>query len=368
MKFNKKWWLLTSVVGLACSPMATSGCSGQDDVRENGSESTAVSPSALTPELQGISAFRARAGAQAFLRDEPATANFERVRAAFAQGRPVAGKLGIYELEPVGDVAATLQRRAAELGIRGEVVKKVNHSSIKDGVSEIRIGDRSGAERSLVTELFHQGPGTADSRSDDEYLAIANRRASAVGSTLPLADLYPYKIRRYKNAISEGEAEPEVSTYQVAVAFNQSIDDLPVIGSGGKLVIHMTTDGQPVGHEFVIRKVKSTVKELDGSALSDPDRARAEVEARLARSGIDMSKYRAVRSEFGYQRLGRDNTQNVLAPHYGFYYEALDGVSKKLVEYIPALKDPSLRAIAERDTSENQARKAARRQTETPRR
>jgi len=367
MKTNRAWWILASVVGLACGPLATWGCSGED-VSETVGEKAGESSSPLEPAVQRISELRARSGPNALLRDEPATANFERVEAAFEQKQTFAGKLGIYELEPVGDAGKALRGRAAELGINGEIVSKLNHAAISDGANELRIGNRSGAERFLLTSLFHQGPDARDTKSDEEYVALANRRAEIVGKSLPLADFYPYKVRRYKNAVAENEGQPDITTYQIAVAFNQSIDDLPLIGSGGKLVIHMTTDGQPVGHEFVVRKVRSTVKELDGSALSDPTDAQAEVESRLARRGLDPRQYRVVRSEFGYYRLGRDNTQTVIAPHYGFFYEPVDGVSKKLVEFVPALKAPSLRAIAERDGQANEDRKLKRRTTPDSRR
>ncbi|WP_394824750.1 hypothetical protein [Pendulispora albinea] len=360
MKANKVYFVLASILGLACGPLTTSGCA-VDEPAETAPEQSARGASALEPTVKGVSELRARAGRNGLLRDEPATVNFDRVRAAFEQKQTFAGKLGIYELAPVADSTVTLRTRAAELGINGEIVKKLNHAAISDGVNELRIGDRSGAEIFLLTNLFHQGEGTYETKSDEDYVALATRRAEVVGKSLPLASLYPYKVRRYKNAVAENEGQPDITTYQIAVAFNQSIDDLPLIGSGGKLVIHMATDGTPVGHESVVRSVQKTVKELDGSALSDPRDAQAEVEARLARRGVDPRQYRVVRSEFGYYRLGRDNTQNVVAPHYGFFYEPVDGVSKKVIEFVPALKDSSLRGIAERDVSENDARKAAHR-------
>lgn len=62
------------------------------------------------------------------------------------------------------------------------------------------------------------------------------------------------------------------------MAFNTTVDDLPIIGSGGKVAIHMSPDGEVISHESSVRAVSSLRAVVRGADLLPPDAAQRLVE------------------------------------------------------------------------------------------
>lgn len=163
------------------------------------------------------------------------------------------------------------------------------------------------------------------------------------------------------NASAQGEGAPSsVAAYQVAVAFNTTVDDLPIIGSGGKVAVHMSPDGEVISHESSVRAVSSLRAVVRGADLLPPDAAQRLVEKRIAERGVDLSNYTLTRSEFGYYRLGRSSVQTIDAPHYAFVYAPKEGtVGKKLLETIPAVVAEDVLALVSADRAAEAARKGS---------
>jgi hypothetical protein len=328
--------------------------------------------SASADGLKLVSAFRAERGSNAILQNEPGTANVQRLREACQSGRSLVNvNLGVYQLAPVENTGSRITAQATELGMPASAKPQVASASIpalvpwmalQSGAYKLVFNTQSGAESFVNTDLFHKGPGAKTILSDDEYLTRANSHLdfiSAKDQVIAISKLYPYKLRRYMNAVATQGGTPDVSVYQVAVVYNDTIDDIPVIGSGGKVAIHMTIDGRIAGHENTVRAIKSKTRDLQWADLTCPDIAQQEVERSLTTRGKTLSHYKLVRMEFGYLREGRHSLQSVVAPHYAFIYEPLPGIlAKKLVETIPATGNAAIRAILEKDAKLDEDRKA----------
>lgn len=216
---------------------------------------------------------------------------------------------------------------------------------LEQGDHELSVNMESGAERYVDRSRFHASPGTTRTLSDEEYVVLAARHARAVlGADVAGGGIYPFKLRRYQNAVAQKDGAPTETTYQIAVAFNSIIDGLSVVGAGGKLVVHMTPDGQVVSHEATLRSVASVAAILTSAELLRPSQARAEVEARLLRRDVTLKQYTLSRAELGYYRLGRRGVQSLVAPHYVYVYEPNEhsGFARRIVEIIPAVAERSL--------------------------
>lgn len=320
-----------------------------------------------TPSLHGLDTVDlVRADDTGPLGDEPAQLAFDAMVEAFGDGSVADIELGVYRLAPVGDADRTLQHRADELG---DLLDRVALAAGRDeestwvslGRSELRINRLSGAERLIDWSRFHTGEGAPSPLADAHYWSMAGDYLGDVLST-PTAgiDLHPYKIRHYWNAVAEDGRPASEEMYQVAVAFNASIDGMPVIGGGSKVAIHFALDGTVVGHELSTRRIGEVITTVGGDDLLHPDAAREQIARRLSERGVDMAQYRWARAELGYLRLGRSSVQDIVAPHYAFVAEPLEGVvGKKLVEVIPATTRPDVLDLLERDFAADVARKQA---------
>jgi hypothetical protein len=310
-----------------------------------------------TTGLLKVSELAAKFGG-APLKDEAASMEFLTLQRLFASGRASALSLGVYELSPL---AADAAGRAKELAIEGKPVYRGRFAVVEDGQGRtLRLNVDSGAEFVSDLGLFHAGPGEKQVLPDADYISIAVAYVKgALGAALKGTDTFVYKVRHYKNSEApEAQSGASESTYQIAVAFDTAIDDIPVIGSGGKIAVHMTPSGKVIGHETTARAVGALRAIIPGSELISPSEALKNVSVLLRRRGVDLSRYRLTRTELGYARLGRDSWQSIVAPHYGFVWEPMEGdPSKKLVEMAPAFTTPSALALLQKDLGAEASRK-----------
>jgi hypothetical protein len=314
--------------------------------------------------MVSVSALQQSEGADTPLGDLPATRGPGKLRKAFKEGKHKELSFGLYELEPVGEVKGSLRKRAGELAIKGKEDAAVDRHKFGmfDGKKHIVHDELSGAEFMADVERFHKGKGVGRDKllADTDYVAKAKGYAR---KAFPNAEqdhkLYPYRVRKFLNAEAGLDGPVTETVYQIAVALNESIDDLPVIGPGAKLAVHVDPNGDPVSHTSSLRRIKAKKKTLSGADLLAPDSARAQVEERLRARGVDLSQFRLDREEFGYFRKGRNSVQRVVAPHYAYFYEPLSGVrAKRLIESVPAVTDPETLAQLEEDDGLEAARKA----------
>jgi hypothetical protein len=164
-------------------------------------------------------------------------------------------------------------------------------------------------------------------------------------------------MREYKNSGGTLDRIDYERTYQVAISYNQHIDNLPVIGSGGKIAVHMTNDGQLVSVEHSVRDIQRVEEVIDGDDLLSPDDARAIALSRLQARGV--TGYTLSDEQFGYLQRGRSSAQDYLIPHYAFFFEpsGADGSSKRMVEVVPATLLPHILTLAQHDDDLEAARK-----------
>jgi hypothetical protein len=304
-------------------------------------------------------------------RDGRAARAFESIQAR-QRGtlRAVPLTLAIYELEaPMAANARAELRAQREFGFDSlRPTLEVDRRAASIGNNTFTMNTASGAERFVDVARFHRGTDTTPELAEDVMLRRASEYVDRIG--LAASDgrstLYPYKIRRYHTMVQGVDSanqvigEPEDHIDQVAVAFAQEIDGLPVIGPGGKIAVHLTPSGDVVSYEASIRYTVRATRTLVDTDLLSADRAEADVRRRLIDRGIDLTQFTLTRTEFGYLRLGRSSIQTVLVPHYAFAFEPAAGtINRRLVETIPAVSDPDTLARLAVDAQAEAQRKAA---------
>lgn len=369
MKYTMKKLRNVSVAILLLSVAACNAAPPEPESRPAPPPSTSAQAQALgapnTTGLVHVSELQRASGPTALLGDDPAAANIDRLRAMVGDGSVRALALGVYFLATPPDPQATAKRRASELRLAGSPSTKPPYASVTADAADgwaLRINGESGAEWFVWRGQFHAGHGEPSRLTDLNYVQSASAwLTSALATPTRGVQLYPYKVRHFMNAEAD-ETGPigAARMYQVGIAFNSAVDDLPVLGAGGKVAVHMRTDGTVVEHETVLRPISTLAVLVTGDEIVGPDAALATVEASLRARSIDPSQYRLARTEFGYLTRGRDGVEGVIAPHYGFVYLPVPGASaKKLVEFVPAFTNASALRLVDGDLARDEARKDA---------
>lgn len=344
-------------------------CGVGDDRPEGGEIDQGLSRGALDgPDFITVEQMRAAVGQDSHLEDAPAQVNYVRLREAFANNRTTALRLPVYELEAVADVQRRIAERTETLArlreateARGDpttvlpVLGVPEAARTQQGPWELVLNGASGAELYINVEKAHRGAGGAQ-REDQFYFARGLKYIGARWDGGETEGLYPYKIRYYKNAVGRLGEKRVISTYEVAVYYNDTIEGLPVIGPGGKISVHMTMEGEVVSHESTLRPRRRVVGVASGAGVLSPDEAQAEVEARLTSRGVDLGRYSLTRREFGYLRDGRSSARNLTAPAYFYMYEPREGTeAKKRAEFVYAIRDPGIAAVLAQDEAVDNA-------------
>jgi hypothetical protein len=336
-------------VGLMLAGLTGLGCT------DTGSD-TSAAPSPPTGE-------RASLSKEVPDQDALATQAYARVKDAFAMNRTASVRFPIYSLRPVGDVSLLAQERARVLGLEGGSLKRAEEGvALAAGNWELRMDALSGAELFVDKARFHAGQGVATlPLAEADYIARARAHVSRVLPQLAGHELRPYRVRRYMNDATGPKGERAgASVYQVAVAFHEVLGELPVIGAGGKVAVHLSPQGEVLSHEATVRDTAQRLTEVSGSGLLAPDEAQRRVEQKLSAEGVKLADYRLTRAELGYLRLGRNSVQSVLVPHYAYFYEpaSREVVGKKRLELVPAVTDAAVLERLQQDEKAEAERKA----------
>ncbi|HYQ46745.1 MAG TPA: hypothetical protein VER11_32470 [Polyangiaceae bacterium] len=318
-----------------------------------------------TTGLVSVAELAKKVGLDTALGDRAALENYRALEGLIASGAHERLALGVYSLQSVAsDPLSAAAARAKTLGLRGEPVKRGRYAVVSDPSGlELRLNADSGSEFMQDLSLFHASPGESLVPDDLRFVTAARKYAQSVLAAQVVGmPNYLYKVRHYVNGEApEAQSGAKITTYQVAVALGTTIDDLPVIGAGGKVAVHFGPTGKVIGYEAGLRPLSKLVDVIPGKELIPPSVARSAIEKQLSGRGVDLTRYRLTRAEFGYARLGRDSAQNVVAPHYGYVWEPREGDgSKKLVELVPAFTSANALALVERDAALDNKRKAAR--------
>jgi hypothetical protein len=296
----------------------------------------------------------------------PAANAFASLTGMAANGTLSSATFGVYSLVAPDKASNRLKSRGTALKMAAASPVRTDDlmhlATVEDGAWSLTVNDLSEGEE-LVDNSRNQLGTTVPEASlaaESDYITTGRDYATKTfGDAFAGMSPYAYRVRKYFGAHSDGHGSQVDGVYQLAVAFNSTVDGLPVIGPGGKVAVDMTTSGAVIRHEGSLRHPKALLQTVRGQRdLVTPEAAEAAVNARLDARGIDRTQFKVTRREFGYFMHGRKSVQTVLVPHYAFFFEPMPGImSKILVEIEPATNDPSALARLAADAKAEAARK-----------
>jgi hypothetical protein len=134
-----------------------------------------------------------------------------------------------------------------------------------------------------------------------------------------------------QHASSQG-IEP-VESLDAGVILTRVIDETPVVGPGGQVMVNILPDGTISGASRVFRPRGTKV---DMASIMSPEEALTKFEQRLRRDRRLNSPVRVVNARFGYFEAGCSLRQRFFEPAYNFMYVAQGPETFTSVEVIQA--------------------------------
>jgi hypothetical protein len=127
----------------------------------------------------------------------------------------------------------------------------------------------------------------------------------------------------------KGKIQEDVANY--IVIFSREVDDLPVIGPGGKIRVYLARNGDVVGHSKLWCQFKA--ERRNPKKVISPNDAQKSISIKIMKENYFLRSVVLKSIKFGYFEHGRNKAQNASIPVYEFIYK-LDPQSPLSIEYI----------------------------------
>lgn len=249
---------------------------------------------------------------------------------------------------PTGDVA--VHRLAPPQVNRPAIISMLSHLDLTDRLptlewdrrgSWLTTGDervrvamnvRSGGFRYRLRPLQEeQGDlGIADDRLEE----IARGFLDGLGRPNEPVQLERITNLQAQDSSTDGERS-DVVTLDAGLVFRRTVDDLPVVGTGGFVMVRIGSDEAVIGGRQVWRS--TTVRE-PAAKVRSVGQAIELLRQRLDAQGLE-GEATVRKAVFGYEELGIETVQRRLQPVYAFLVEqANGGIGYKTAVVIPAME------------------------------
>jgi hypothetical protein len=239
-------------------------------------------------------------------------------------------------------VAPVDQQAMAALLIRLGLAKRLreltwerrqNWLVASDAQSTVSANELSGGLRYRLRQLADE-PGTEVKTEASRLEEIARSFLDQLGRPKDAMALERITYLHVETGDSSSEDKTS-ATLDAGLIFTRLIDDLPVIGPGGMVMVKIGTDDSVVGGREIWRPI---LKRGDKVSLRTPDEANELLQRELEKWGVD-GQVHVRKARMGYAELGIEESQRYLEPCYAYVVETAGGiVDAKRVVVIPAAK------------------------------
>ena len=244
--------------------------------------------------------------------------------------------VAVYQLAPPRASQENAVAQARRLGLRGDAQDfqiAGDWISYQEGTQQVSLHGRSGA-------LYYRNREKYGVAREDREFEIPDENAEGIARQFAAdADLVPddedarlEKVSHLRSAgrSMEGEEQQE-TTIDAGVLFRRVVEDIPVAGPGGELMVNVDPDAEVVGTQRVWRGKERRLREV---SVRPREHALWAIETLAENIRGDVTVRQAALAYFEFGPLDR---QSHLEPAFVFVYDVTDGeVGFRAAELVPA--------------------------------
>jgi len=233
---------------------------------------------------------------------------------------PISLNTNIYQLKAVRVTDKSLVDSGRLFRLTGdpkryELTKLPGALVLREGSIQLRVCSVSGALRQIDKNLWQRDDGHSSlDIGDNEAVALAKKHIEET-KLVPLAECSVLRVTRLRvGTLDKVAGTREERVIDVGVVFQRLVNQVPVEGPGGKVVVFINPQRQVTGVQRMWREIGSVVKAVPFAKLAPPKFA----EDHLVKYWKDapIGRLEVTDSRFGYFELGAGQSQKYLQPAY----------------------------------------------------
>lgn len=232
----------------------------------------------------------------------------------------------IFRLVPPQVNQRALFKLAKRFGLKGNLhngslQQDARQMTYLERSSELVLFRASGGLRFHDNARWQVDDGKAHVTFDDADAAKMAQRYLEELALVPLEECKLLRVTRLNVGVVErqtGFAEERV--IDVGVAFQRVIDNVPVIGPGGKVIVYIDHNGDLTGVDRIWREIQDVYQ--PDVELQSPESAQQDVVRHWGEQGSGLIAIEDIR--FGYFELGWEDDQRYMQPAYFMPLTILD--------------------------------------------
>lgn len=230
---------------------------------------------------------------------------------------------------------------------RGQITATRDTLSYSEGGFEYILGRRSGALRFFDRSRWMVDDGKTNIDISDEQAVEQAEKFVKDLKLVPMRECSVKRVSRLKvGSMRKGSRIAKERTIDVGVLFQRTLDNVPVEGPGGKLMVYLDHEGKITCVDKLWRDINRVKRPVPFSELKKPDMAENHLKRIWARNFSPTIEVSDVR--FIYYEMGMCDYQRTLQPAYLMPIRILspvtDAVMKSFHVY-PAASKPVGRII-----------------------
>ncbi len=262
-------------------------------------------------------------------------------------------ELNIYRLRAPQVNELTLMKTARIFDLKGDrrsgrFSKDADKLTYIEGPFEVTLYQRSGALRYSDSTRWQVDKGGNLDITDEEAVKIASKFIKDKN----LDTIVEYKLlkvtRLYAGTLELKTNKGENHVIDAAVVFQHNVNNIPVDGPGGKVIVYMDHNKQITGYDRIAREIETVFTKIPASELRSPKFAEEDLIRNWKGSLNGKGRIEVTETRIGYFEHDRGENQLYLQPAYIMPLQliSLDGkVVMKSVHIVPMASKPPVPII-----------------------
>jgi hypothetical protein len=260
--------------------------------------------------------------------------------------------VSVFSLEAPGVNESLIRKKVKQVKLKGfggdgSFTRDEERLTYTEGQFVLSLHRASGALRYYDSRRWQIDDGRSKVQFSDEQAVSIAKRFLTQSELVSLAECTLLRVSHLQVGTLEhstGRASERI--IDAAVIFQRMVDNLPVLGPGGKVSVYIAHDGEVSGCNIIWRKIKGIHISIPVTELRTPKFAEEHLSKHWTKKGVPQIQ--VDETLFGYLELGPCDSQRFLQPVYMMPLTLSDPERKmaiRTVYVVPAAVKPIGRLV-----------------------